>query len=140
LVDRARRYDSAAYLFVRQALDFALGRLKKRRHITGQELLRAIAEYAKKRFGPLTRLVFEEWGVRETLDFGHIVFEMVDRGIMTKRPEDTIEDFRNGYDFFEEFNRHFDYLSELRGTDALPCDPTSADKPSPDADPTMPNV
>ncbi len=110
-----RRYHPSAYHFVRQALDLALSHLEHRRHITGQELLKSIAELAKRRFGPFARLVFEEWGVTQTLDFGAIVFEMVEGGIMSRRPEDSIEDFRNGYDFRAEFEDNYDYLSELRG-------------------------
>ena len=114
MVDRAKHYHPAAYHFVRQALDYALRRIKKRRHISGQELLRAISAYAKRRFGPLARQVFEEWGVTETLDFGRIVFELVEKGVMTRRPEDSLADFKDGYDFREEFERGYDYLAELR--------------------------
>ncbi len=109
-----RRYHPSAYHFVRQALDLALGHLEHRRHITGQELLKSIAKLAKRRFGPFARLVFEEWGVTRTLDFGIIVFEMVEGGIMTRRPEDSIEDFRDGYDFRAEFEDNYDYLIDIR--------------------------
>jgi len=114
LVDRAKHYPPAAYQFVRQALDYALRRLKTRRHISGQELLQAISAYARQRFGPLAREVFEEWGITETLDFGRIVFELVEKGVMTKRPEDSLDDFRDGYDFHQEFERGYDYLADLR--------------------------
>jgi uncharacterized repeat protein (TIGR04138 family) len=99
---------------VRQALDFALKTLGERRHITGQELLRSISEFSRKRFGPLTRTVFEEWGILETFDFGRIVFELVEQGVMSKTDEDSIEDFRDGYDFHQEFEVNYDYLSEIR--------------------------
>ena len=114
MVDRAKHYPPAAYHFVRQALDHALRRIKKRRHISGQELLKAISAYARQRFGPLAREVFHEWGITETLDFGYIVFDLVEKGIMTRRPEDSLDDFRGGYDFREEFERGYDYLTELR--------------------------
>ncbi len=114
MVDRARHYHPAAYHFVRQALDYALRRTQRRRHISGQELLKAISEYAKRRFGPLARSVFEEWGVTETLDFGHIVFELVEQGVMSKQPHDSLDDFKDGYNFREEFDASYDYLCELR--------------------------
>jgi len=119
LVDRAKHYHPNAYRFVRQALDYALtelSRVEEARHITGQELLQAISKYAKNRFGPFACRVFEEWGITETLDFGNIVFELVEREVMTRRPEDSLDDFRDGYDFHEEFEVNYDYLSELRSS------------------------
>lgn len=123
MVDRAKHYPPAAYQFVRQGLDYALRRIKKRRHISGQELLKAISVFAKQRFGPLAREVFFEWGITETLDFGYIVFDLVEKGIMTRRPEDSLEDFRDGYDFREEFDRGYDYLAELRKEQRRPSSP-----------------
>jgi uncharacterized repeat protein (TIGR04138 family) len=38
--------------------------------------------------------VFQEWGVRRGEDVGAIVFELVEAGQLSARPEDTIEDFR----------------------------------------------
>lgn len=135
-MDRARHYDPAAYHFVRQALDFSLSRLHKRRHITGQELLKSISRYAKIRFGPLARFVFEEWGILDTMDFGHIVFELVERGIMTKRPEDSIGDFKDGYDFKKEFDENYDYLTEIRRSWAV--DSEAAQRPNSDPDSNWP--
>ena len=114
MVNRARHYHPAAYQFVRLSLDYVLTDLEERRHISGQQLLQGIARYAKLRFGPFVRPVFEEWGVRETMDFGHIVFELVDRQIMTRQAEDSIDDFRDVYDFRAEFDEGYDYLSEMR--------------------------
>lgn len=37
------------------------------------------------------------------MDFGKIVFAMVESGIMHKTPEDNIEDFRDVFDFDEAF-------------------------------------
>ncbi len=73
------------------------------RHVTGQELARGIADYGRDRFGPLARAVFAHWGIRETLDFGHIVFSLVDNGLMGRTDEDSLEDFRDVYDFDEAF-------------------------------------
>ncbi len=131
MVDKARRYNRAAYVFVRKALDFALNRLGERRHVSGQELLAAISVLARRRFGPLTRTVFEQWGVRGTVDFGHIVFELIEKEVMSSRPEDSIEDFRGVYDFREEFENNYDFLASLRKSGELvsltgdPDDPDS---------------
>ena len=83
------RYHRDAYLFVREALDHtqktigkdARGRI---RHVTGQELLAGIREYALQQFGPMAKTVLEEWGVRRCEDFGEIVFNMVEVSWLAK--------------------------------------------------------
>jgi uncharacterized repeat protein (TIGR04138 family) len=42
--------------------------------------------------------VFREWGVLRTEDIGAIVFELVDAGHLSARPEDRPEDFATGID------------------------------------------
>ena len=44
-----------------------------------------------------------QWGVTETLDFGRIVFALVDGGLMSKTPEDRLEDFADIFDFRAAF-------------------------------------
>jgi uncharacterized repeat protein (TIGR04138 family) len=67
------RFQREAYLFVREALDYtqkaiAKGATGQVRHVTGEELLAGIREYAVQHFGPMAILVFEEWGVRNCRD------------------------------------------------------------------------
>ena len=103
LAERDGRYKREAYFFLYRALDYTLKKLKAPRHVTGQELLRGISEYARKEYGPMTKLVFECWGIARTEDFGNIVFSLVEAGLMGKTEEDRIEDFQEVYDFDEEF-------------------------------------
>ena len=51
--------------------------------------------------------VFEEWGVHHSRDFGEIVFNMVEIGLLAKTDKDTRDDFQNGYDFTEVFRKLF---------------------------------
>lgn len=74
------------------------------RHVTGQQLCLGLRHYAIHRYGRLAKTVFQKWGVRQTEDFGRIVFAMVDAGLMRKSDEDSIEDFRGVYDFDEAFS------------------------------------
>ncbi|MEI8314753.1 MAG: Minf_1886 family protein [Verrucomicrobiota bacterium] len=108
------RYDRDAYLFVREGLDFTLKSLKKhqqtnpvQRHITGQELLTGLRQYALDQFGPMAKTVLDYWGIRRCEDFGELVFNMVDKGILGKTEEDSRADFRNGFDFDEAFVRPY---------------------------------
>jgi uncharacterized repeat protein (TIGR04138 family) len=101
---RDPNYRREAYLFVQEALDFTVKGVGERRHVSGQELLEGIRRYAWQRFGRMAPTVFAEWGVRQTRDFGRIVFNMVDEGLMGKTDSDRIEDFQNGYPFETAFD------------------------------------
>jgi uncharacterized repeat protein (TIGR04138 family) len=118
---RARdpRYENDGYMFLREALDHTqktIGRDKRGhiRHVTGQELLRGIRDYALQQFGPMTMMVLEEWGIRSCADFGEIVFNMVEIGLLAKTDKDSRTDFEGGYDFFEAFRKPFLPASKLR--------------------------
>ncbi|MBU2600165.1 hypothetical protein KJ849_06290 [bacterium] len=96
-------YKQAAYYFVLAALEYAQKKVNKYHHITGQELLEGIKEYALNEFGPTVYDVFKYWGINSSEDFGNIVFNMVDCGLMGKTEEDSLEDFKGGYDFKKVF-------------------------------------
>lgn len=106
------RYGEHAYHFVREALDFTVKLLAKptegpARHVSGVELLEGIRQYALQEFGPLAKTVLNRWGVRETADFGKIVFNLVGEGILGKTDEDDLADFVGGYSFEEAFEKPF---------------------------------
>jgi uncharacterized repeat protein (TIGR04138 family) len=119
------RYARDAYLFLREALDHTQKIANKSaretrssradkpaeglpvRHVSGQELLDGIRTYALEQFGPMVLTVFEEWGIRSCADFGEIVFNMVEIGLLAKTDKDSREDFKNGYSFDEAFRKPF---------------------------------
>jgi len=108
ILERDARYDRDAYLFVRDALGFTVKLQKKGGqaaplNITGQELLEGLRRYALQQFGPMTKTVLSYWGVKRCEDFGEIVFNMVDSGILGKHERDSRDDFKGGYDFDEAF-------------------------------------
>jgi uncharacterized repeat protein (TIGR04138 family) len=112
---------------VREALDHTLKLLKKpdreetirlvretgdeskraQSHVTGQELLEGIRDLALNQFGPLAKTVFDHWGVKRCEDFGEIVFNMVEVGLLGKTEKDSRADFAGGYDFDEAFVKPF---------------------------------
>lgn len=51
----------------------------------------------------LAPVVLSSWGVRNTRDFGEMVFLLIEHGAMSSDTDDTIEDFDNVYDFREAF-------------------------------------
>lgn len=85
----------------------AAERVEEEAHLTGQELLYGIRDYAREQFGWLAQTVFHVWGIHSTDDFGRMVFELVDRGEMRKTDSDHISDFFDVYDFEEVFNRQY---------------------------------
>ena len=116
ILTRDVRYTAEAYFFVRDALDHTVRQLEKPRHISGQELLDGIRKYALGEFGPVTQRVLSEWGINECIDFGHIVFNLVNEGLLGKTDEDSLDDFSNGYDFTEAF------LHPFRPSEPAACD------------------
>lgn len=107
------RYDKGAYYFLRHALDSTLSNILEReksekpRHVTGQELCEGIKEYALDQFGPMAGILFKNWGITGTEDFGQIVFNLVEYGIFGKTETDSIEDFNKVYEFEEVFEKPF---------------------------------
>jgi uncharacterized repeat protein (TIGR04138 family) len=102
------RYHRDVYAFVRDALDFTVKQQKKNkegliRHVTPSQLLDGIRLFALKEFGPMVSTVFGYWNVRSCEDLGHIVFNMIRKEILGKNDSDTLEQFRDGYDFREAF-------------------------------------
>lgn len=115
------RYSPEALRFLFESLEFAIRLAGKEeaeggdRHVTGQEVLAGMREHAKRTFGPLAGAVWRQWGVHETLDWGRIVFLLVDAGMLNRQESDTIEDFANGFDYEQAFVRDYELVlpSEL---------------------------
>ena len=107
------RYSPEAFRFLFDSLEVAVrlagkeGATGTERHVTGQEVLAGMREHAERSFGPLAAEVWRSWGVRETLDWGRIVFLLVEAGLLNRQETDTIEDFRGGFDFDEAFVRGY---------------------------------
>jgi uncharacterized repeat protein (TIGR04138 family) len=103
------RYDRDAYLFLRDALDFTVKQRKKMRegtgsgHVTGQQLLEGIRQYALKQFGPMVVTVLSYWGVARCEDFGEMVYNLIGIGVFGKTDADSLEDFKGGYSFQDAF-------------------------------------
>jgi uncharacterized repeat protein (TIGR04138 family) len=110
------RYKPNAYRFTLDAVGFTVRALEENRHVSGNELLEGIRRLALDRFGPMAKTVFEQWGVSTTEDFGAIVFQLVDEGLLGKTEQDKMSDFARGYDFDDAFVRNFDWLGRIVDT------------------------
>lgn len=119
------RYKWEAYVFVQEALVYAqlelgMGRPRpygtegsdseepsEEAHLTGQELCQAIRLYAADRYGLMAKVVLNSWGVRQTRDFGEIVYKLIEIKEMTKSENDRLEDFDDVYDFSEALQQQY---------------------------------
>ena len=113
------RFARDAYHFIRESLDFTQKLISKEnrgaiRHVSGQELLDGLRQFALQQYGPMAVTVLEEWGVHTCLDFGDIVFNMVENSLLAKTEKDSREDFQQGYDFTDAFRKPFWPQSRLQ--------------------------
>ncbi|HEU5309942.1 MAG TPA: Minf_1886 family protein [Candidatus Eisenbacteria bacterium] len=113
LATKHGRYRPNAYRFTLDAVSHTVTRLSELRHVNGKEVLMGIRELAVSRYGPMAKTVFEQWGIRKTEDFGEIVFQLVDEGLLGKTESDRKSDFASGYDFDEAFVRGYDWLDRI---------------------------
>ncbi len=100
-------YDERGFLFVLAGLEYLQSRLSERRHVTGPEVTHACRDLALEQYGLLAREVLEHWGIRETADFGRIVYALVDVGLLVTQPGDRIEDFQEVYSFERAFEESY---------------------------------
>ncbi|MDI6733452.1 MAG: hypothetical protein QME51_05465 [Planctomycetota bacterium] len=103
ILEKDHRYQREAYLFVFEALEYTLKKISERRHVSGEELLEGIREYALEQFGPLAKMVFNKLGVHKTDDFGEIVFNLVEVKLLGRTEQDSKDNFKDKYNFDEVF-------------------------------------
>lgn len=112
LLARDPRYPREAYLFLRDALEHTQQQVARQakggvRHVSGQELLQGIREFALAQFGPMALTVFDDWGIHAGEDFGAMVFNMIGARLLAKTDKDTLDDFRGVYNFDDAFRKPF---------------------------------
>ena len=59
---------------------------------------RDATQLALQQFGLMARTVFRLWGIEQTVDFGEIVFNLVEAKLMFKTDDDSLNDFRDVFD------------------------------------------
>ncbi|MDR2981383.1 MAG: hypothetical protein LBV12_03950 [Puniceicoccales bacterium] len=110
IIERDPRYAKGAYYFVRMGLDHTVKKVAteqkksvsendKPNHVSGQQLLDGIREFALEQYGPMAYTLFTQWGLRGSEGFGDIVFNLVEAKILGKTESDKPEDFHAGFNF-----------------------------------------
>jgi len=115
------RYDRRAYGFVRAGLDYTVAEIRKKqpvktsksgggqvtKHIKAPQLLDGLRAFTLDQFGPLSKTVLNEWGIKRCCDFGEIVYNLIEHGIFSKTPEDNRGDFTEIFSFENAFEKPF---------------------------------
>lgn len=131
LLKKDRRFTLETYRFVNEALEYAqeLGMGKAAatenpngapspddvaNHVTGQDLSRAAKDWAVLQYGLMAKTVLAKLGIRKTRDIGDAVYNMIEVGLMSKTPEDSVEDFDDVFDLGAELDRAFAFQYEKR--------------------------
>jgi len=103
------RYPPHAYAFLHEGLARAVEQIHGAKqasgfqHVTGTQLCESLRDLALEKWGMLAPAVLKRWNILATIDFGNMVYLLIDNGLMGKTPEDSIEDFRDVYDFAAAF-------------------------------------
>ena len=68
----------------------------------------------------MAHIVLERWGIQGTEDVGEVVFNLIDIGLLSRRPEDSRMDFADGFDFRRAFDQKFrERLDAISASDVL---------------------
>ena len=120
VVEELGLYPIEAFEFIDHGLKYTVQKIHgeakdpdANRHISGRDLCEGLREYALLKWGLMARTVLNRWNVRRTIDFGRIVFALVQHGHMSKTDEDTLEDFRDVYDFATAFDGGYRIESQV---------------------------
>ena len=104
------RFSYQALKFVLEGLDYTAKNITtERRHVSGQTLCQGLKELAVEKWGRLAMLVLNTWSVKNTRDFGEIVFCLIKHKWMSAQPTDSIDDFNDVYDFKTVFKDQFKF-------------------------------
>ncbi|QDU33147.1 hypothetical protein KS4_11920 [Poriferisphaera corsica] len=117
-IARESRYALDAFVFVQRGLEHTVREIHgalaaeepdlsheeiESRHVSGSDLCLGLRDYAIAEYGLMARTVLKHWYITSCEDFGNIVFEMIDAGLMHKTDEDCLEDFIDTFDFRDAF-------------------------------------
>ncbi|MDP9175972.1 MAG: hypothetical protein M3O30_19210 [Planctomycetota bacterium] len=113
-------YPIEAYQFLERGLGYTVAKVHgaapvegQDRHVSGQELCHGLREYALHQWGLLAQTVLRCWNITSTYDFGRIVFILAEHKIMRTSATDSIDDFRNVFNFKTEFVSSYRITSKL---------------------------
>jgi len=104
------RFSLPAIRFVYEALGFTVKKITvEARHVNGQTLCEGLKKLAIEKWGRMALVVLNAWGIKTTRDFGEIVYLMIRHEWMSAQSADSIDDFKDVYDFKTVFKDQFKF-------------------------------
>lgn len=76
---------------------------KPPRHVSGRQICLSLRDLAIEKWGPMAETVLKHWNIHQTVDFGNMVYLLIQNNVMHKTDEDSLDDFRDVFDFHEAF-------------------------------------
>ena len=114
------QYPPEAFEFIQEGLSYTVKKVhgpgtapKANRHVSGQQLCEGLRELALNHWGLLAKTVLSRWNITSTLDFGRVVFALIDVGNMQRTDNDTLADFKDVIDFRTAFDSNYCIPSEI---------------------------
>lgn len=80
-------------------------------HVSPRQLIEGVIDLARREFGLMAPVVFRNWGVHRTDDFGEIAYNLVLAGLMDTTNRDDRKDFHDVCDLEVALTR--DYCIEV---------------------------
>lgn len=123
IVAKDPRYSPQAYELVRAALDHSQklvhgepkkGKSKDNRHVTGPQLVEGFRQHVLETYGPVSYRLIANWGLKRSIDVGHVVFNLIEAKLFGSSPEDSLTDFEDVIDFKEAFQKPFESAEPRR--------------------------
>lgn len=121
VVEELDTFPLEAFIFLHEGLAYTVHAIHGQRkspeqnmHVSGQQLCEGLRDFAVMKYGMLAGTVMRRWGVNCTLDFGKMVYSLIDAGLMSKTEADSLDDFRNAYDFHAAFDANKYAIPELK--------------------------
>lgn len=109
---RDDRYPVAAFCYVAKCLKRLLasseGKGGNHPHVSGKDICLALKQSFLDDFGTLARGILEQWNLKETNDFGNIIYDLIDVKLLTTSPQDSRSDFVDVYLFKDAFTPKHD--------------------------------
>jgi uncharacterized repeat protein (TIGR04138 family) len=121
---RDPRYAYEAYEFLFEALAHTqkmLGRVaeptraevRSENHVSGRELCAGAIDLARREFGRMARVVFRQWGINATDDFGEIVYNLIEANLLSQSDRDDRVDFHAVFDLDAVLLDSFEITSDF---------------------------
>ena len=90
------------------------GKSKDNRHVTGQQLVEGFRQHVLETYGPVSYRLIANWGLKRSIDVGHVVFNLIEAKLFGSSPEDSLTDFEDVIDFKVAFQKPFESAEPRR--------------------------